>query len=90
MPWTVIHEVGFHHGPKYTVYDTNQVIGGAKMDRPLVVDVGGSKGHDLEEFLERHPDITKGSLVLQDLPEVLDGLAVNPAITVCPHDLFAP
>jgi hypothetical protein len=70
------------------VYDTYNIIVGAKPDRPLVVDVGGSKGHGLEKFHQRHPDISKGSLVLQDLPKVLDGLTVDPAISVQPHDFF--
>ncbi|KAH7308596.1 O-methyltransferase [Stachybotrys elegans] len=72
------------------VYDTRNLTDGAKLDRPLVVDVGGSKGHDLEKFLDRHSDVLEGSLVLQDLPHVLEGLAINPAITICPHDFFKP
>ncbi|KAF3019301.1 hypothetical protein E8E14_008480 [Neopestalotiopsis sp. 37M] len=72
------------------VYDTDEIIKGAKPDRPLVVDVGGSKGHDLEKFHQRHPDIPKGSLVLQELPKVLEGLTVDPAISAHPHDFFTP
>ncbi|KAI0380361.1 O-methyltransferase [Hypomontagnella monticulosa] len=79
-----------HVLPWPEIYDTNQILTGAKLDRPLVVDVGGSKGHDLETFHRKHSDIPKGSLILQDLPEVLDGLKVNPAISVCPHDFFTP
>ncbi|KAI0972401.1 O-methyltransferase-domain-containing protein [Xylaria arbuscula] len=71
------------------VYDTNKLITGARLDRPLVVDVGGSKGHDLEKFHQKHPDIPQGTLVLQDLPEVLNSLTVDPAISICPHDSFA-
>jgi hypothetical protein len=36
----------------------------------LLVDVGGSVGHDLEEFRRKHPD-APGRLVLQDLPLVI-------------------
>ncbi|KAI1308336.1 S-adenosyl-L-methionine-dependent methyltransferase [Xylaria venustula] len=71
------------------IYDTNKLITGARLDRPLVVDVGGSKGHDLEKFHQTHPDVPHGSLVLQDLPEVLNGLTVDPTISICPHDFFA-
>ncbi|KAI1800861.1 S-adenosyl-L-methionine-dependent methyltransferase [Daldinia bambusicola] len=77
LPWT-------------EVYDTYQIITGAKLDRPLVVDIGGSKGHDLEKFHQEHPDIPKGSLVLQDIPEVVEGLEVSPAVSVCPYDFFTP
>ncbi|KAI1172937.1 S-adenosyl-L-methionine-dependent methyltransferase [Nemania sp. FL0916] len=75
LPWT-------------EVYDTNQIIAHAKPGRPLVVDVGGSKGHDLDKFRQKHADIPRGSLILQDLPEVLDNLTVDSSITVCPHDFF--
>ncbi|ETS77264.1 hypothetical protein PFICI_11138 [Pestalotiopsis fici W106-1] len=72
------------------VYDTDNIIKGADPDRPLVVDVGGSKGHDLEKFHQRHPNIPIGSLALQDLPKVLDGLTVDPTISIHPYDFFTP
>ncbi|KAM5382706.1 hypothetical protein ACJZ2D_002289 [Fusarium nematophilum] len=37
----------------------------------LLVEVGGSFGHDIEEFRGKFPDAA-GSLVLQDLPPVID------------------
>jgi hypothetical protein len=33
------------------LYDTSQIIN-ARLDHPLVVDMGGSKGHDIEKFLQ--------------------------------------
>jgi hypothetical protein len=39
-------------------------------DAALIVDVGGSIGHDLAEFAVKHPN-AQGRLVLQDLPAVL-------------------
>ena len=36
----------------------------------MIVDIGGSVGHELEEFYRKHPDIP-GRLVLQDLPIVI-------------------
>ncbi|OTB10462.1 hypothetical protein K445DRAFT_78277 [Daldinia sp. EC12] len=76
--------------PWTEVYDTCQIIEGAKLDRPLVVDIGGSKGHDLEKFHQRHPDIPEGSLVLQDIPEMLEGVTTKPVISVCPYNFFTP
>jgi hypothetical protein len=72
------------------VYDTENITNDAKPDRALIVDVGGSKGHDLQKFLDKHPEVPKGGLVLQDLPQVLDGLDLNQAVTICPHDFFKP
>lgn len=56
----------------------------------LLVDVGGSLGHDLHELKEKHPSLP-GKLVLQDRPEVIDtvssGGRVFEAMT---HDFFTP
>lgn len=40
-------------------------------DSVLLVDVGGGKGHDLEEFRSKYPT-AHGRLILQDLPFVID------------------
>ncbi|CAD6578655.1 MAG: hypothetical protein ASARMPREDX12_008924 [Alectoria sarmentosa] len=40
----------------------------------LLVDVGGSHGHDLLKFKERCPDLP-GRLILQDLPEKINSLS---------------
>lgn len=37
----------------------------------LLVDIGGSLGHDCEEFLRKFPD-APGRIVLQDLPVVVE------------------
>ncbi|KAI0129229.1 S-adenosyl-L-methionine-dependent methyltransferase [Hypoxylon sp. NC0597] len=73
------------------VFPTDTLLQDAKLDRPLVVDVGGSKGHDLEEFRLRHPEIPDGSLVLQDLPGVLRSVQItDKSVTKDPYDFFAP
>ena len=93
--------------PWVDVYPTDDVVisssssssGFIKDDRPLVVDIGGGKGHDLKKFLDRHPSVPEGSLILQDLPEILKtGVVVvdggeegkQKAIRVQPHDFFTP
>ncbi|KAF4456477.1 sterigmatocystin 8-o-methyltransferase [Fusarium albosuccineum] len=72
------------------VYPTDALVADSKPDRPLVVDVGGSKGHDLEKFRLQHPDIPDGSLILQDLPTILKELDIPKTIKVHPHDFFTP
>ncbi|KAI0912533.1 O-methyltransferase-domain-containing protein [Ustulina deusta] len=72
------------------LYDTNQIVQAARPGRPLVVDVGGSKGHKIEKFLQKHPDVPKESLILQDLPEVLEKVTIHPGITACPYNFFTP
>lgn len=40
-------------------------------DKPLLIDIGGGRGHDLIAFRQRFPD-APGKLVLEDLPGVID------------------
>ncbi|KAJ5180400.1 Winged helix-turn-helix transcription repressor DNA-binding [Penicillium capsulatum] len=56
----------------------------------LLVDVGGSTGHDLSEFRQKWPD-APGRLVLQDRSEVIakaQELALHPSIEPMAHDFF--
>lgn len=76
--------------PWVDIYPTETLVKGHKPDRPLVVDVGGSKGHDLIKFHQRNPGIPDGSLVLQDLPGILKELSIEDTICVHPHDFFKP
>jgi hypothetical protein len=41
------------------------------VDSALLVDIGGSFGHDIGEFCRKFPD-APGRLILQDLPVVID------------------
>ncbi|KAG4432289.1 hypothetical protein IFR05_012237 [Cadophora sp. M221] len=76
--------------PWTEVYPTKTIVEAGKQGRALVVDIGGSKGHDLEKFRLCHPDIPEGSLILQDLPGVVQDLRVDKAISVQPYDFFTP
>ncbi|KAL9067275.1 MAG: hypothetical protein Q9157_006862, partial [Trypethelium eluteriae] len=54
----------------------------------LLVDVGGGNGHDLEKFMAKYPE-SKGHLMLQDLPVVIEGIAhLSEGIQSMPHDIF--
>lgn len=56
----------------------------------LLVDMGGSVGHDLSEFRRKWSD-APGRLVLQDLPEVLaqaKTMSLHPSIELMEHDFF--
>ncbi|CAI7655469.1 unnamed protein product [Penicillium glandicola] len=57
-------------------------------DDVLLVDIGGSFGHDLSYFRRKWPGLP-GRLVLQDLPEVLVSVEnLHPSIEVIGHDFF--
>lgn len=77
-------DVGFYPVPK--------LIEGADHgeDGVLIVDVGGSVGHDLSEFRRKWPD-APGKLVLQDLPDVIEQAKttdLHPSIVPMAHDFF--
>ncbi|CAG8975340.1 hypothetical protein HYALB_00005670 [Hymenoscyphus albidus] len=59
-------------------------------DTPLMVDIGGSLGNDLAAFHARFPSL-RGSLVLEELPEVLDSITdLDASIVQVKHDFFLP
>lgn len=72
------------------MYPSERILSGAREDRPLVVDIGGSKGHDLEKFRVLHDDIPEGSLVLQDLPDILKDVSLNKTISIQSYNFFTP
>jgi hypothetical protein len=66
-----------------------QILDDAKEEYPLIVDVGGGKGHDLQAFHEKFPG--KGRLILQDLPHVLEEIVeLDPAIERMGYNFFEP
>ena len=69
--------------------ETSLVKGaGTDADAVLLVDVGGSLGHDIVEFHRKHPKVP-GRLVLQDLPEVIEQIQ-EPLVGIEPmaHNFF--
>lgn len=64
-----------------------RLIDGASRDSPLLIDVGGGKGHDIMAFHDKYPD--QGSLVLQDSAAVTDSIdPLYPSIKVTTYDFF--
>lgn len=69
-----------------------RLINGAQTqdDAVFLVDVGGGKGHDLQELYQKHPNLP-GTLVLQDLKGVISeakALGLNEKIIPMAHDFF--
>lgn len=59
-------------------------------DAIMLVDVGGSLGHDMELFLKEFPN-SPGRLVLQDLPDVITqarSLGLSARIELMEHNFF--
>ncbi|KAJ6014911.1 hypothetical protein N7540_009502 [Penicillium herquei] len=64
-------------------------VSGADPELPLVVDIGGNLGHDLDKFRLAYPD-TASKLYLQDLPEVIERSACPDPVNKMAHDFFHP
>ncbi|KAH8432484.1 uncharacterized protein LDX57_010121 [Aspergillus melleus] len=58
-------------------------------DRPFFVDVGGSYGHQTVHLRDRHPGLS-GSLILQDLPQVVEQAPKLDGIKAMAQDIFTP
>ena len=64
--------------------------GAATDDRPLLVDIGGGRGHDLMAFKQKFP-AAPGQFVLEDLPWVIDDIqSLDAGIKRVKHDFFTP
>ncbi|CAN8097784.1 unnamed protein product [Discula destructiva] len=59
---------------------------------PIFVDVGGNAGSDVTRFLKKHPEVPQGSLILQDVPDVVEMAknVVDPKIVAESYDFFKP
>ncbi|KAH8689278.1 putative O-methyltransferase [Phaeosphaeriaceae sp. PMI808] len=74
-------------------FDTDSLLKGADLSdgSAFVVDIGGHHGIDLHRVIDKHPNLPAGSLVLEDLPEVIGPLELTgDKIKVIEHDLFTP
>ena len=66
------------------------LIEGAKEGGVFMVDIGGGKGHDLQDLSLKYPHLP-GKLILQDQAKVIkEAKSLNSNITAMEHDLFSP
>ncbi|GAW11974.1 hypothetical protein ANO14919_013290 [Xylariales sp. No.14919] len=74
------------------IYDTNILMSDfdTNGELPLLVDVGGAHGVDVERLLSRYPGLPDGKLILQDMPDVIAMAKVSEKITVMHYDFFTP
>ena len=75
-------------------YPVSRLVDGTNIQAQgvLLVDVGGSTGHDLTEFHQKWPQLP-GRLILQDLPEVVEEAKTKglpSPIEPMAHDFFTP
>ncbi|KAJ3484329.1 hypothetical protein NLG97_g7081 [Lecanicillium saksenae] len=66
-----------------------RLLTGLENSAPLLVDVGGGKGHEIQAFCRAFP--SRGQLVLQDMADVIDNVgsdSLDPEIAKQSHDFF--
>ncbi|KAL9627693.1 MAG: hypothetical protein Q9204_006395 [Flavoplaca sp. TL-2023a] len=73
-------------------YPVQEAVKDIKLDSetPVLVDIGGGKGHDVMEFKKKFPSLP-GRLIVQDLPNTIQRVAsTHQGIEFLPHDFFTP
>ena len=74
----------------FAVYPVaERLLPGARNDRPLIVDVDGSIGHDME-LVKREFPLVQGELLVQDQHCVLDSATMPNGVGAMVHDFFTP
>lgn len=71
----------------------NILLNGYKGDgSPLLVDIGGNRGYDLQGLKSNYPAVSgKGKLILQDLPQVLSDISeLDEDIVRMVYDFYTP
>lgn len=72
------------------LYASDNLINGWDKQAPLLVDMGGSSGHDIEQFRAQNKGLPKGSLVLQDLAGPIGEAQIQPPVEAQVHDFLEP
>ncbi|KAF8211345.1 hypothetical protein K438DRAFT_1752127 [Mycena galopus ATCC 62051] len=74
-------------------FDTSTLVDEANIENgattPIFVDVGGNIGVDVTHFLAKHPDVPTGSLVLQNVGDVISLVKVDPKIRFGPWPMIS-
>ncbi|KAL8824346.1 MAG: hypothetical protein Q9191_005115 [Dirinaria sp. TL-2023a] len=97
LTWFQNHMAGYRTGrPSWMDHGffpvEENLVKGAKTedDAIFLVDVGGGKGHDLQELHQKHPNLP-GRLILQDLKDVIqeaEASGLDEKIVAMGHDFF--
>ena len=75
--------------PWTDIFPTEELVSGGDSKDVVVVDVGGSFGHDINVFQAKH-SLGPGRLVLQDQEKVIALAQVNEGIQAMTHDFMTP
>ncbi|RDW76820.1 uncharacterized protein DSM5745_06812 [Aspergillus mulundensis] len=96
-PWETAHKQGVKEDVQYLaemLSARNRSLfqsphAAAKHDGPILVDVGGSLGHDTNKFLSKYPDLAFRCYI-QDLPNVVADPKAPDALHNMAHNFLTP
>ncbi|GKT69233.1 sterigmatocystin 8-O-methyltransferase [Colletotrichum tofieldiae] len=89
--FNIVQKVSTSSQTRWTsIYPSHMLLEGDPQ-LPLLVDVGGSVGQDVQCFFEKHPE-TASRLYLEDIPSVIadENSTVVKGINKVPYDFFTP
>ena len=72
-----------------SVYPVEEEATSCNPLEPVLVNVGGSIGHQCAEFKARYPEI-RGRVILQDLQHSIDQALQTPGVENMTHNFFEP
>ncbi|OJI80340.1 hypothetical protein ASPTUDRAFT_937004 [Aspergillus tubingensis CBS 134.48] len=84
MGGVMAHQAGW-----LEIIPAENFMNGSDPNGPMVVDVGGNIGHDIEKFRQVYPE-TAQRLYLQDLPAVVKFAKCPDPVNKMAHDFFQP
>ncbi|KOC17063.1 O-methyltransferase family protein [Aspergillus flavus AF70] len=75
--------------PWHLKYPVGERLAAGSLSEPIIVDVGGNQGVDLQRFADTFPEL-ECELILQDLPETIAGIPgqLDSRIKPTAHDFF--
>ena len=76
--------------PWTRIFPPEMLLADARSDKPLVVDMGGGSGHDLELVRQAVSAEWYPQLVFQDLPPVVNAVSLHAGVKKMPHDFLTP
>lgn len=86
----VMTEYAANKGSWVDIYPVRELLSARRDGTPMVVDVGGGKGHDLERLRQKCPELPERSLILQDQDLVVETAKVYDPIKTMAYDFFTP
>ena len=70
------------------LFPTKELVRARRFDVPLLVDIGGGAGFDIERLRKHLIHTEPGALVLQDLRPVMERAVVHESVKTMVHDFF--